>query len=330
MFDLAAPIYTDETKAREHLEGIRWANGVYCPHCGGYDDIRKLGGAAADKGLWHCKPCRKKFTVTVGTVFERSHIPLTKWLAAFHLMSASKKGISAHQGHRMLGLTYKTAWFMWHRIREAMKLGGLNVPPLGGPGKVVEVDETYYGNKPEAERPRVKRDGKPASKNAHFGVSQKRAIISLVERGGPVRSFHVPAAHLENVVKIVRENVARESRLHTDESRLYRNVGKEFAAHETVVHGEKEYARGDVTTNTVEGYFSVFKRGMRGTYQHCDERHLHRYVAEFDFRYNNRASLGVNDNERAREALRGITGKRLTYKQAGTARRDRKTEAPAG
>jgi transposase-like protein len=312
MFDLSAPIYSNEVAAREHLESIRWADGVYCPHCGGFDDIRKLGGAAAERGLWHCKPCRKKFTVTVGTVFERSHIPLTKWVAAFHLMCSSKKGISAHQGHRMLGITYKTAWFMWHRIREAMKVGGLsNVPPMGGKGKVVEADETYLGDLP-AHKAGSKRHGRPVVLKR--GPSHKRAILSLVERGGQVRSFYVDNAPVEKVVEIVRANVAKESRLHTDESYLYRGVGKEFADHERVVHRNKEYARGDVTTNTVEGYFSVFKRGMKGTYQHCGERHLHRYLAEFDFRYSNREALECDDNMRAVRALAGISGKRLTYK----------------
>ncbi len=214
MFDMTAPIYSNEAAAREHLESIRWADGVYCPHCGGYDDIRKLGGAAAEKGLWHCKPCRKKFTVTVGTVFERSHIPLTKWVAAFHLMCSSKKGISAHQGHRMLGITYKTAWFMWHRIREAMKRGGLsNVPPMGGKGKVVEADETYFHNLPEHQQPLR---SNPEANRPKFGPTFKRAIVSLVERGGEVRSFYVGRATADVVAKIVRENVSKESRLHTD------------------------------------------------------------------------------------------------------------------
>ena len=312
MLDLTDPIYSDETAARTHLEEIRWADGVYCPTCGGFEGIKKLGGAAAEKGLWHCKPCRKKFTVTVGTVFERSHIPLTKWLAAFHLMCASKKGVSAHQGHRMLGITYKTAWFMWHRIREAMKRGGVSMPPMGGKGKVVEADETYFHDKPEAKRRAVS----TGSGKKMTGPSNKRTIVSLVERGGQVRSFHVEDAHVGNVAKIMRDNIAKESRLHTDESTLYRTVGREFTSHERVNHGQKEYARGDVTTNTIEGVFSVFKRGMKGVYQHCDERHLHRYLAEFDFRYNNRASLGVDDKTRAKKALQGITGKRLTYQQA--------------
>lgn len=190
MFDASNPIYSDETAAREHLEGIRWADGVYCPHCGGFDGIKKLGGAAAEKGLWHCTPCRKKFTVTVGTVFERSHIPLTKWLAAFHLMCASKKGVSAHQGHRMLGITYKTAWFMWHRIREAMKRGGVSMPPIGGKGKVVEADETYYGNLPEEKIGKLNSAGKARAPGPRMGPHHKRAIVALVERGGEVRSFY--------------------------------------------------------------------------------------------------------------------------------------------
>lgn len=229
MFNAKDLIYSDETAAREHLEGIRWADGVYCPHCTGFEGIRKLAGAAADKGLWHCKPCRKKFTVTVGTVFERSHIPLTKWLAAFHMMCSSKKDVSAHQGHRVLGVTYKTAWFMWHRIREAMKAGGMKAPPMGGEGKVVEADETYFHNLAYEDRPKTKTDGTPANRTANTGYSIKRTIVSLVERGGTVRSFHVKNAHLPEVVKVVRENVAKESLLHTDESRLYTTVGKEFA-----------------------------------------------------------------------------------------------------
>ena len=193
-----------------------------------------------------------------------------------------------------------------------MRSGGLT--PLGGEGKVVEADETYFGEIPEAKRRSTKTTGKPFSKNPG-GFKHKRAIITLVERGGEVRSFHPPEAHLNEVVQIVRKNVARETRLHTDESPLYRNVGKEFAAHETVKHSDYEYARGDVTTNTVEGYFSIFKRGMRGVYQHCGEKHLHRYLAEYDFRYNNRSALGIEDKERAALAIKAGTGKRLTYRQ---------------
>jgi hypothetical protein len=241
-------------------------------------------------------------------VFERSHIPLNKWLMAAFLMAASKKGVSAHQGHRMLGITYKSAWFMWHRLREAMVAGQL--PPLGGEGKVVEADETYFGNLPPEKAPIRKNPNRPK-----HGPHHKRAIVSLVERGGKARSFYAENAHVDKVAKIVRENVAKESRLHTDTSRVYTKVGQEFAAHESVNHFQKEFARGDVTTNSIEGFFSVFKRGMKGVYQHCDERHLHRYLAEFDFRFNERATLGVDDSTRATKMLKGIVGKRLTYRR---------------
>jgi transposase-like protein len=313
---LKDPIFTDETKAREWLEARVWPKGPHCPHCGNADQdkITGLHGKAHRPGVFQCNEpeCREQFTVTVKTVFERSKIPLTKWLAALFLMTASKKGVSAHQVHRMLGISYKSTWFMMHRLREAMRTGGLE--PFGGAGKVVEADETYFGNIPEAKRPKLKTTGRKFSKNAG-GPTHKRAILALVERGGTVRSFHVPGAYLESVIGIVRNNIARESRLHTDESKLYHRVGKEFAAHETVKHADEEYARGDVTTNTVEGYFSIFKRGMKGVYQHCAEKHLHRYLAEFDFRYNNRIALGVSDVKRAELLAKGIVGKRLTYRR---------------
>ena len=275
-----------------------------------------IGHAYATKrpGVYRCaeRECRKDFTVTMRTVMERSKIALHKWVQAFALMTASKKGISAHQLHRTLGIHYQSAWFMCHRIREAMRDGGL--APLGGNGKVVEADETYFGEIPESNRRKNKTSGRPYSKSTH-GVGHKRAILALVERGGEVRSFHVPYAAMNSVVEIVRNNITRETRLHTDESNLYRKIGTEFAAHETVVHTAKEYVRGDVTTNTVEGYFSIFKRGMRGVYQHCKEKHLHRYLAEFDFRYNHRVRLGFNDGERALLAVKSAAGKRLTYRQ---------------
>ena len=310
--NLQNPAFTNEETAREALEAMRWPNGPVCPHCGSVDGIAKAQGKAARPGLYYCSACNDQFTATVGTIMERSHVPLTKWWLAMHLMGSSKKGMSAHQMHRMLGVTYKTAWFMCHRIREAMRTGGLE--PLGGEGKVVETDETYYGEIPEAKQRKFKKSGRPYTKGPYKNIGNKRAIIALVERGGDVRSFHVPAAHLGEVVGIVRKNVRRESRLQTDESRLYWKVGEEFAAHETVNHTAKEYARGDVTTNTVEGYFSVFKRGMKGVYQHCSEKHLHRYLAEFDFRYNNRAALKVDDAERVAKIAKGIVGKRLAYR----------------
>ncbi|MCU4180215.1 IS1595 family transposase [Bosea sp. BH3] len=304
------PIFTDADKAREHLEAQRWPNGATCPHCGNADPSRiaALKGKAHRVGLYQCAECREQFTVTVGTVFERSKIPLNKWMLAVHLMCASKKGMSAHQLHRMLSVTYKTAWFMAHRIREAMR--DENPEPMGGEGQIIEADETYFGDK-ETVTKRTKR-GKA-------GLGSKRAVVALVERGGSVRSFHVNSADATTVREIVVTNVRRSSSLHTDESKLYTKTGTEFAAHETVKHTANEYVRGVVHTNTVEGFFSVFKRGMKGVYQHCAEKHLFRYLAEFDFRYNNRTKLGVSDVERRDNALKGIDGKRLTYRRIGGA-----------
>lgn len=312
------PKFSNETAARQWFETARWPRGPVCPHCGTFEPY-----ATKKEGRYRCraKECRKDFTVMTGTVMERSHATLCQWAAAFHLAASSKKGFSAHQLHRELGCQYNTAWFLHHRVMEAMRRGGLEAEkPMGGPGKVVEADETYFGNLPERTIGTLNRAGKPRAKGPRTGPHHKRAILSLVERGGQVRSFHVEQAYVERVAKIVRDNIHKESRLHTDESRLYWQVGKEFADHERVVHSKKEYVRGDVTTNTIESYFSVFKRGMRGTYQHCAEKHLHRYLAEFDFRYNNRASLGISDEERAIAAVRGGEGKRLTYHRSNEAR----------
>lgn len=304
------PQFRDDTAAREYLEKVLWPDGPICPHCG----VVNHAYATKRPGVFRCaeKECRKDFTVTMHTVMERSKIALHKWLQAFHLMCSSKKGVSAHQLHRSLDIGYEAAWFMCHRIREAMRDGGL--APLGGVGGIVEADETYYGDIPETKRRKVKTTGRPFSKN-HQGVGHKRAIIALVERGGRVRSFHPAMADGETVAKIVSENIHRESRLHTDESPLYKKIGAEFAAHETVKHSNEEYVRGDVTTNSVEGYFSIFKRGMRGVYQHCKEKHLHRYLAEYDFRFNHRAALGYDDGERRMLAIKNAAGKRLTYCQ---------------
>src|SRR5579883_2589887 len=299
MADLTNPIFTDETAAREYLEAQRWPDQVSCPHCGGLEKIGKMQGKSTRPGLWWCGDCRKPFSVTVGTVYERSHIPLNKWLLATHLMCSSKKGISAHQLHRMLGITYKSAWFMAHRIREAMKADGNE--PMGGQGEIVEADETYIGKKHGVKKGRA--------------FHHKNAVVSLVERGGRVRSFKIDRASIKTVGRVVAENVAKESALMTDQATYYGAVGKDFASHETVNHMLDEYVRGDAHTNTIEGFFSIFKRGMKGVYQHCDERHLHRYLAEFDFRYSNRAKLGVTDKERATKALKGIEGKRLTYRR---------------
>jgi transposase-like protein len=309
----AAPHFHDEEAARQWFEAARWPNGPICPKCGSakFYATNKLGRYRCAASV-----CRKDFTVMTGTVMERSHAKLTQWAAAFHMGASSKKGFSAHQLHRELGCQYNTAWFLHHRVMEAMRRGGLDLPPMGGEGKVVEADETYFGSIPETRQRKLKTTGRPFQQNAWSkGKRNKRTIVSLVERGGEVRSFHVPSAHMDTVVDIVRKNIDRETRLHTDESGLYHQVGSEFAAHETVKHADKEYARGDVTTNTVEGYFSIFKRGMRGVYQHCAEKHLHRYLAEFDFRYNHRAPLGYNDTDRTIAAVRGGEGKRLTYHQ---------------
>lgn len=307
---LNAPHFHDEAAAYAWVEARVWPNGPVCPHCGGVDRISKMGGKSTRIGAYKCYQCRKPFTVKVGTIFESSHVEMKLWLQAIFLMSSSKKGVSSNQLHRTLGVTLKTAWFMSHRIREAMRSG--NLSPMGGAGSVVEADETYFGNS-KVKKPSPQRKGRPFIHKGG-GPSGKRAIISLVERGGQVRSFHVENADKPTVVKIVSANVSRETRLHTDESRLYRGADTYFAQHETINHSAKEYARGDVTTNSVEGYFSIFKRGMKGIYQHCSEKHLHRYLAEYDFRYNSRIALGCGDIERTERALRGVVGKRLTYR----------------
>ncbi|MBO9424394.1 IS1595 family transposase [Labrenzia sp. R4_1] len=323
MFDLTNEIYQDANKAREHLEAIHWPDGPVCPHCGNVDQkrIKKLQGKSTRPGVFKCNECRKPFSVTVGTVFERSKIPLNKWVLATHLMAASKKGMSAHQLHRMLAVTYKTAWFMAHRIREAMKEDVKSAGPMGGEGKTVEADEMYHGKRETPRvyaRPRARKNFKPI-KSGKSGGAQKRVIVGLVERGGKARTFHVNNATKASVRDALTRNVSRDTTLYTDESRLYKDVGAEYAEHKSVKHSAKEYARreGDkvIHTNTIEGVFSIFKRGMVGVYQHCGEAHLHRYLAEFDFRYNRRAALKISDAERAQDLLRMTRGKRLTYRR---------------
>ncbi|MDP1700851.1 MAG: IS1595 family transposase [Aestuariivirga sp.] len=317
MTNLTDPIFTDADKAREYFETIRWPNGPYCPHCGNADEdeIVKLTSKKHRAGLYQCRECREQFTVTVGSVMESSHIPLNKWALGFYLMASSKKGVSAHQLMRTLGIgSYRTAWFMAHRIREAMIEETGDTGPFGGPGKVVEADETYHGQR---ETPR-KRTRKP-TRGGKQGGAEKRVIVGLVERGGRVRTFHVQSATAESVRDLLVKNVSRKSVLHTDESRIYTETGKEFAGHHTVVHTHNEYVRGNVHTNTVENVWSVFKRGMKGIYQHCGEAHLPRYLAEFDFRYNRRSSLGISDTERAHDAIRGAARRRLMYRQASEA-----------
>jgi len=309
-------IYTDDEAARKHLEKVLWPAGPVCPRCGVIDAATLLKGKSTRPGVYNCRPCDKPFTVTVGTIFEDSKIPLSKWLYATHLMTASKKGISAAQLQRMLGFgSYRTAWFLAHRIREAMTQTGA-LPPLGGEGKIVEADETYFG---KVDEPRTTRStGEPLRdkrrRGAGRGPSNKRPVVALVERGGQSRVFHVAEANKLTVEKIVRENVHPQSRLHTDESRLYVGAAAVFATHETVKHSANEYARGDVNTNSAEGFFGVFKKGMTGVYQHCGERYLQRYVTEFEFRHNTRAKLGFDDKDRETLALAGAAGKRLTLR----------------
>jgi transposase-like protein len=304
---LTNPLFTDEAKAREHLESLRWPDGPYCPHCGEAENVTRLNGEAARPGVVQCNSCRQQFSVTVGTLFERSHIPLNKWLLAFHLMASSKKGISAHQLHRSLDITYKTAWFMAHRIREAMTTP--DRPKIGGNGKVIEADETFWGMKPGATKQRG-------------GYQHKNVIVALVERDGQVRAFHAPNATAQSVRKVLAENAEKASHLMTDDARHYGKVGREFAQHSSVNHTSKEYVRGEAHTNTIESYFSTLKRGLIGTYHHVGSQHLQRYVCEFDFRYNHRKTLDddglerkLTDAERATAMLLGITGKRLTYRR---------------
>jgi transposase-like protein len=308
------PIFQDADKARDWLEAHLWEEGPICPGCG---TINSATALTTRTGWYQCNEsgCRKQFTVTVGTLFERSHIPLNKWLLAAFLLCASKKGISAHQMHRMIGVSYKSTWFMMHRLREAMRDGKFTAP-LGGEGKVVEADETFVGGK-EKNRHRSKR-----AKKRLGGSWGKETVFSLVERGGSVKSMHVTSVTAATLRPILVAQVDRKSVLMTDDAGQYRYMGREFLRHESVNHGIEEYVRGEAHTNTIEGYFSILKRGIVGTYHHVSQQHLKRYLAEFDFRYNERAKLGVSDTDRAEKALKGIVGKRLTYRrtnQAGNA-----------
>ncbi|MCA0921474.1 IS1595 family transposase [Pseudooceanicola nanhaiensis] len=302
----------NEAAAFAHVESILWPNGPVCPHCGVVDSAYKLEGVrtkASKKhpegkerfGLWKCRGCRKQFTVRKGTIFEESHIEMFKWLQAIHLMVSSKKGISAHQLHRVLEITHKSAWFMAHRIREAMRTDGSF--DFGAGGGTVEVDETYIGREPG----RAKRNG----------WGHKMKVLTLVDRNtGQARNFVLDSVNKKTIMPILRDNIAREASIMTDEARWYGDLALEFASHDHVQHGAGEFGRGDIHTNTVEGYYSVFKRGMKGVYQHCSKKHLHRYAAEFEFRYNNRSANGVEDMERGEIALRSVVGKRLTYQRA--------------
>lgn len=300
----------NEEAAYKWVEARIWPNGAQCPHCFEKERVSKMQGNATRFGLYKCYACRKQFRVTVGTIFASSHVPLHLWLQAFYLVAGSKKGISANQLHRTLGVTLKTAWFMGHRIREAMRIGSL-IPPMGGEGEVVEVDETIYG----------RASTHPKGRGKFYNAVHKNVILSLVERGGSVRSYHVAGSTIGEVIPIIKANVDRETSMMTDSAGIYKYQLMDFASHDRVDHTKDEYVRyvdlaHTVHTNTVEGYFSLFKRGMRGVYQHCKEKHLHRYLAEFDFRYNNRVALGVDDETRASKMIKGAKGKRLTYRQS--------------
>lgn len=308
--ELSHPCYHDDEAARTFLESVLWPDGPYCPFCGSPDRVYAVTTPPKAKGGgWHrCSVCRKRFTVRVNTIFHRSHVPLHKWLLGFRMMAGSKKGFSAHQLHRTLRVDYKTAWFMEHRIRECMDEDSQG--PIGGEGKTVEADETYI----------VKQRGRARSVYTNDRGWQKVrdrreiAVFALVERGGPARVIPIDSASTNDLHTALKKHADAKSALMTDEWRGYRLPGRRFASHETVTHSQEEWTRGEAGTQAVENFFSVFKRGMRGTYQHCSEKHLARYLHEFAFRHSHRSALGVEDCERATLAIQGAPGKRLLYK----------------
>ncbi len=298
---LNAPELQSEVAALAYVEAKLWPNGPVCPHCGVIGQAGRLQGKSSRPGLWKCYGCRKEFTVRIGTIFESSHVPLNVWLQVIYLLNSSKKGFSTRQVQRTIGGSMKTAWFLGHRVRECMKeVRDLFTEPMGGAGATLEADETFIGGR--------------AENRAYGPIPPKHAVMSLVQRGGGVRSFHVPNVTANALHPILGRHAHRDSRFMTDESNIYAGIGWNFASHQTVNHSAKEYVRGDVYTNTAEGYFSVLKRGIYGIYQHVREAHLHRYLAEFDFRYSNRVKLGIDDQKRADLTLVGAKGKRLTYR----------------
>ena len=313
--DLTAAIFNDEDAARKHFEASRWPDGPTCPHCGSIDNAALLKGKSTRPGVYNCRDCDKPFTATIGTIFERSHIPMHKWLLAIRLMASSKKGMSAHQLQRMLGFgSYRTAWFMAHRIRESMReTFPDDFGPMGGEGKTVEADETFIGGKEKNRHKSVR------AKKKLGGSWGKETVFSIVERKGKVRSAHVPSVSAATLRPILVAQIDNKSLLVTDDSGQYRHMHRDFK-HETVNHSIDEYVRGEAHTNTVEGYFSILKRGITGTYHHVSQQHLKRYLAEFDFRYNERSALEVTDEERAEKVLKGAVGKRVTYQETNGTR----------
>ena len=311
----------NEEAAYAYVEARIWRSGRVCPHCDTVDRSGALKGKSTRIGVYKCYACRKPFTVKIGTIFEDSHVPMHLWLQAIVLMCSSKKGISSNQLHRILGVTLRTAWHMSHRIRLAMAPHGDVFGPVGGEGKTIEIDETYIGRKADAERvdPWQFDNERGWWKGGQGGPGRARTkipVVTLVERGGIARSIKAENVTAAELRRIVFAHADTRSHLMTDENRSYRAIGRQFASHESVNHSAEEWARGKAHTNTVEGFYSIFKRGMRGIYQHCDERHLHRYLAEFDFRYSNRAALGIEDDERTDRTILAVTGKRLTYRTA--------------
>jgi len=310
MSDLSKPIFHDAEKARKWLETELWPHGPVCPHCGTINEATLMKGESHRPGLYQCNACREPFTVTVGTLYERSHIPLNKWLMATHLMMASKKSVSANQVGRMIGVSKKSAWFMCHRIRESLR--ETNPEMLGGDGEIVELDESFVGGLEK---------NKHRSKRKHIGTggSGKESVVALVQRGGRVRSHHMPTVTAKTLLPVLRSQIKEETAIMTDSDHKVAKAGREFGQHQSVNHTIGEYVRGDIHTNTVEGYFSIMKRGITGAYHHVSPTHLKRYLAEFDFRYNERSALGVGDSERMTKSIKGIVGKRLTYRDSSVA-----------
>lgn len=308
-FDITNPIYNDPDQARIHLETQLWPDGPVCPHCSS-QEATALTGKAHRKGLYQCNACRGQFSVTVGTVFERSKIGLHKWVLASHLMAASKKGMSAKQIERMLGISYKSAWFVMHRIRAAMSPADVkDTGPLGGEGKTIEADETFVGGR---------------AKNVHVGkpAPKKYPVVALVERGGKARAKHVADVTGKTVREVLVTQASRKSELNTDDAMIYYWMGREFAKHRSVNHSAREYVSedGKAHTQTVESFFAIFKRGIMGSFHSISEAHLQRYVDEFTFRWNHRSALGVEDFDRANAIVKGAAGKRLTYRRIGEAK----------